>query len=604
MSFSTDPVEGLTQFFDTIWGSVDGFVYLPVKDQTNTWKKNFFPWPKAKRNIIDYVLANAAQSKDVYFSPAVWEKPSLERSSIKGSNVVWADFDGSYPDEWTTPRPQAGSEAPGAVPGHPSVTVQSSTESHQHVYWKLDEFNTDLDRIQEINRAIAYTYKADSSGWDAEQILRPPFTTNHKRGLPVLISSFDDTTYPVDDFSHFKSVKQLVREAVDIENLPDPVTVIGKYVWEPDTLDLINKPKEELNIDRSAGMMRIAYTAAEKGLSDAEAYSILLWIDDRWEKFKQRGDRQRRLLDMINKARQKYPHKIEDPTFDGLRGKLTPVAVDIKVVYNFGEFLATDISVDWVVKDLISEQSINLIAGPANVGKTQLAINLATHVALSKMLVGYQPLGRRKNLFLSLEMGPGLLHRLLGIMAKGYTDAELQVLSKNFFVAPLGESIPIHRPEGRKFVESVIEEYEPEGIYIDSLGKVLLGDLNNDEKVREFFAYLSALRAKYGTHFVIVHHTRKPQEGNKRPRELGDIYGSQYITSEPDSVLSLWPEEKNIISVREVKNRMAEKQDTFSIQRVEHLGFMRYDNTEMAIEQHGLSTSTDPRRQPGAMFGF
>jgi hypothetical protein len=607
MTFSTDPVEGLNQFFNEIWGSVEGFVYSPVKDSTNNWKKYFFPWPSGKRVLVDHVLAHSASNRDVYFSPVIWSAPKspLSRENIKGSNVVWADFDGSYPEDWTTPRQQAGSDVPGAVPGHPSVTVQSSTEDHQHVYWKLDKLSSDLQLIQDINRAIAYTYGADASGWDIEQILRPPFTTNYKHGTPVLLSSFDRTHYSISQFKSFKPVKQLVRE-VDLSKLPDPVEVIGKYIWSADTLDLLQKSNKEIKMDRSGAMMRITYTSIELGMTDQEAYSLLFWLDEKWEKFKYRGDRQRRLLDMINKARQKYPHKLEDLTFSGLHSDEAAVT-NVKYIYNFKEFIEQPPPVqDWVVRNLLSEQSVNLIAGPPNVGKTQLMLNFATHIAISRDVIGYTPTGRRKNLFLSLEMGRPGLYRLASLMKLAFTPEEIDILSTNFLLCPFGEAIPIHRPEGRKFLESLIEEYKPEGIYIDSLGKVLLGDLNNDEKVREFFAYLNYLKQKYGVHFIIIHHTRKPQDNNKRPRELGDIYGSQYITAEPDTVMSLWPEEKNIISVREVKNRFAEQKEPFNIMRLEHLRFIKVTDESMQIQEeaNAIRPSTATGNNSGELFKF
>ena len=45
--------------------------------------------------------------------------------------------------------------------------------------------------LEDRNRAIAYVMHADTSGWDADQILRPIRTTNHKRNMPVIIKNWD-----------------------------------------------------------------------------------------------------------------------------------------------------------------------------------------------------------------------------------------------------------------------------------------------------------------------------------------------------------------------------------------------------------------------------
>jgi hypothetical protein len=538
-SFSTEPKEGLSQFFEMIWGNVEGFVYLPVKTKENVWKKVYFKWPEHKQYVIEHVLASSAARKDVYFSPVIWNKPSstVSRTDIIGTNVLWADFDGSCPEEWASIPGQAVSDDPRAVPGPPSVEVQSSTEDHRHVYWKLEEFNNDLDWIENTNRAIAYTYGADTSGWDVEQILRPPYTTNYKHDLPVLVNSFDGTNYRSDNFSSFKPVKELVRQSVDLANLPEPAVVLGKFVIETDTLNLMQK-EDIPEGSRSSAMMRIAFRCAELGMSDTEAYSVLLWLDNKWGKFKHRNDRTKRLLDMVNKARQKFPHKIESPTFDGLRLTTTPVAIDVQTVYGFGDFLAQDLRTDWIVNNLVAEGGLGIVASPPGVGKTQLLLNMAMKFSIGKSCVGFTPTIRHKTLFLSLEMGPHHLHRFLSTMAAAYEPEELEMLQRNFYVAPLGESIPLHLPEGRLWLQNTIEQYKPTGVYIDSLGEIHLGDLNKDQEIRLLFSYLRSLRVKYGVYFSIIHHTRKAQENNKKPNKQSDIYGSQYIASSSDYVLS------------------------------------------------------------------
>jgi hypothetical protein len=94
--------------------------------------------------------------------------------------VLWVDFDGNAPDSWDTLE----------IP-YPSLRVQSSMPGHEHVYWKLEEFLDDIPVLEDRNRSIAYMLKADTSGWDADQILRPIHTINRKRDLPVVIKEWD-----------------------------------------------------------------------------------------------------------------------------------------------------------------------------------------------------------------------------------------------------------------------------------------------------------------------------------------------------------------------------------------------------------------------------
>ena len=67
----------------------------------------------------------------------------------------------------------------------PTMLIQSGLPNHLHVYWKVER-TEDYQPIEAINRQLAYLLKADSSGYDCNQVLRPPDTWNFKRDLPVV----------------------------------------------------------------------------------------------------------------------------------------------------------------------------------------------------------------------------------------------------------------------------------------------------------------------------------------------------------------------------------------------------------------------------------
>jgi hypothetical protein len=565
--------EELGGFFDLIWGSDQGLVYIPVKtpeempDSKPKWEKAFFRWPQSREHVIEHVLVQDMLGKEVYFSPVLWNKNTIEKSSVKQTRVVWADFDGNAPTEWP--------ENPtNSLPGHPSVVIQSSTDTHQHVYWRLDAPNSDVDWIQNTNRSIAYSCSADTSGWDVEQILRPPFTTNHKRKLPVLVASVDDVAYSASSFATFSPIKQLVSESINEKNLPNPVTTIGKYIWSTEDLDLLNKEIPEGS--RSSAYMRIGYSCAEKGLNDEEAYSVLLYLDDRIGKFRNRSDRKRRLLDIINKAKQKYPHAIDSPTFAGLTDAVE-VEQDIQYFFGFSEFVNADFHVEWSIENLMPLQGCGLIVSPPGTGKSQFMMQLALHHALNSPFVGYKFIEELSTIFFSLEMPRAGIHQIARLMAEGYSPPELRQVNNLFQIAALGEPMYLTNPEARKFFEGAIEKYQPKTIIIDSLQKATSGSLSDDEAIRALFNYIASLRAKYGLCVWFIHHNRKGQGDNKKPRELDDVYGSRFITSEPDVVLSLWGDRrnKNVIEVSELKNRYAEARDDFYIERKSNLTFER-----------------------------
>lgn len=172
----------LGEFFDYIWGDTEGYVYLPIQPEPygpKDWAGAMFSWPRQKAGVIRYVLKNTALKANVFYSPAIFSVASPKKDSVLGSWVLWVDFDGNAPSTWDNDVPT------------PTLIVQSSLEGHQHCYWRLDEFLTDIPTLEDRNRAIAYLLGADTSGWDADQLLRPIHTMNYKRNLPVVVKEWD-----------------------------------------------------------------------------------------------------------------------------------------------------------------------------------------------------------------------------------------------------------------------------------------------------------------------------------------------------------------------------------------------------------------------------
>lgn len=175
--------EELGDFFDYIWSDTEGYVYLPVQPAPygpTDWQGFMFQWPRQRAGVIRHVLRFAATEANVFYSPAIFSSASPKKEAVLGSWMLWVDFDGNAPDNW------AELEIP-----HPTLIVQSSLPGHEHCYWRLDEFLTDIAMLEDRNRSIAYTLKADTSGWDADQILRPIHTINRKRDLPVQIKEWE-----------------------------------------------------------------------------------------------------------------------------------------------------------------------------------------------------------------------------------------------------------------------------------------------------------------------------------------------------------------------------------------------------------------------------
>jgi archaellum biogenesis ATPase FlaH len=570
--------EKLSDFVSYLWEDVEGFVYIPTLDrQADQWRKNFFPWPVAKKSAVDFILESTALGKDVYISPAIYNKPSGKKEDIRGSFVLWADFDGNAPDRWPTVDQKAPSEAHTAAPVPPSLRIQSSTEDHQHVYWKLDSFCEDVTKIEDTNRAIAYTVSADPSGWDANQLLRPIETINigkTNKQLPVAVYEETYSTYTLDNFVQFKPVKLGIVDSIDTDNLPSIEGILSGHVWDSDTRELILKTGEQVPDGmRARALVRVGYSGAELGLSDSELYSLLLFCDDKWEKYKGRSDRKARLISIVAKSKQKFPHAISTPTFAGLSEENVPTTTEFKSVYSWDELLQAEFKFDWIIEDLLPKGGLGLISADPGIGKSQLMFRLGMAAATGGQWLKWKMVRPHKVMFLSLEMGPMGVKRMQVSMNRGTTGDKL--LRENFKIAPVQEIVNLEVPEAYAWLDNLIIEYEIEGLIVDSMQKSLIGDINKDEAVRSFWTKINKLRVLRGVWVFVIHHNRKASSDNKITTGLSDVYGSQFITAEPELVINIWKKQgTKAIEFRVLKNRYSEETPMFKIYRTFNLDFV------------------------------
>ncbi len=71
------------------------------------------------------------------------------------------------------------------------------------------------------------------------------------------------------------------------------------------------------------------------------------------------------------------------------------------------------------------------------------------------------------------------------------------------------------------------------------------------------------LRMTYDCSVIFIHHNRKGQVGNKRPKELDDVYGSFWITATATTVIGMWQNQQTgEIEINYLKVRLAEAPKT------------------------------------------
>jgi hypothetical protein len=569
----------LDSFYDFLYGEREGFVYAATKEHRGiggpSFKQYFFNWPLQKQDLIQFTLLSRSRL-DVYVAPAMFSQQEATKEYVIGADVVWAELD----------------DPPARTDGVPPPTcrIASGGDGHEHWYWKVDQVLSS-DELDNANRALTYHLEADMSGWDSTQVLRPPSTFNHKRkretsilehsGMVLSLAMFDGVPQPPP------------RPTMSQPTYMPPVhEVLAKYQFQKTVLDLFNTATPGFQ-KRSDSLMALGYHCAEMGMADPEILAIVVNADDRWGKFVGREDRFQRLNELVAAARAKYPNAMPQ-----LNGHTEPMLVDLRPM-GFRTLLNTEVKLEWQWEGLLQKSGYFLLTGPTGVGKTQFSLDAAGHMALGKSFLGRE-MKPAKIGFFSLEMGLVDLKYFLQQMQHGFSLEEQDVLEEQLQFFPLGEPLYMTDEGVRQQLDQLVGDLKLDGVIVDSLGSATDESLS-DEMAKKFFHWNDRFRQRHDIFTWYIHHHRKANGNNRKPNDIADVFGSQYITSYATSVVCLWDGGMpNLVEYRTLKKRLAPKDAPFLISRNEHLHFQvtkagsQVSNPVTAP----LLAATDPRPQP------
>lgn len=542
--------ELLGEFLDEVWGTGEAprKIFLAYKPQPTHFDippgQN---WPKQRDEVLSFIPGIAAKGQNVYYSPAMYAPNSNDKTkeNVVASRVLWCDFDGNAKDALV--RLKATPDLP-----RPTWRLQSGLPGHEHWYWLLDAPES-VQRFEQINRKLAYYLEGDTGCWNADRVMRPPYTTNYMdakkyegkgyKPMPVDFIEKNDTRFNITRFDFLPEVKDSIIENLSqLGDIPPMADVLAKYKWRTPELEIFKNPSTE---DRSNTLVRLAYMGAEVGMPDEAIYAVINDLDLRIGKFVGRADRERRLAQIIAKVRVKHPYSSDI--------EVTQTKESIKMVYTANELLHSDFKLEWLVKKLIPKKGLCLITAEPGVGKSRISMQLALSMATGTPFLKY-PLERSMSVvYLSLEMPGDMLKHFLESQLDG--EDLTKDASDNYKLIPLGRPLDLLSSEGFDFLEMLVEEHRPEVMFIDALGSLTFDELGEVQS-KDITNRLTELTAKYDTTFFVIHHNRKPDLSGKKRPNLGDVYGSQYIAAHSDLVLSLFmPENQAHVELVTLKSR-------------------------------------------------
>jgi len=260
--------ERRTTFFRYVFQEEEGFICIArINPDTRKFDEEYFKYPLELERMLTYI-ARSAQTYDVYYCPQLLERPERTKESVSLCTNAWADLDTCAPNNLLV---------------EPTITIESSPGRYQAL-WVFSQVE-DPAVAEDISRRIAYKHKdqgADKSGWDLTQLLRVPFTHNHKyrnltTGPPtVKVIATSPVKYTVADFEQYPAAKGYEYSEIpfpeDLDNY-DTDTILQRHKARivPAAFRLIQDEPEE---DWSKALWSLELLLFEAGLSREEVLVV------------------------------------------------------------------------------------------------------------------------------------------------------------------------------------------------------------------------------------------------------------------------------------------------------------------------------------------
>jgi RecA-family ATPase len=168
---------------------------------------------------------------------------------------------------------------------------------------------------------------------------------------------------------------------------------------------------------------------------------------------------------------------------------------------------------EWIVRDMIPAKTITLLSGDGAVGKSTLALQLATARALERDWIGTMPRAGR-TLYLSAEDDTDELHRRLDAIRAHYgatfddmADLHLiDLVGENAVLGEISKTGIIRATPLFDSVVSIVQKTQVDLVVIDALADVFAGDENNRSQARQFVGMLKGPAREYHCAFLCLAH--------------------------------------------------------------------------------------------------
>lgn len=387
-----------------------------------------------------------------------------------------------------------------------AVTTGRIPSVRPHIYWRCDEPVMNLAAWTGIQKAIAARLSTDRSVVNPSRIMRLPGTVNwptEKKAAKGRVAEMTTLRTEYEDDRDPVSFEQMLRA---FGSAPG-ATAAAIDTGAPPAMDREQARIKALNgEDWHTEVVRLVGSYVSRGLQDHEIHALTDPLTLPGYTVEQT---RREVQTAIDGARRKgwAPEEYAAPD------KLLPASFDAPadarpLDLEWFDDIEPSLSDAYLIKSVLAADTMSVVYGPSNSGKTFFALDMAFHLA-----TGAPWRGRRVTqssvLYLAAEGGRGVLNRVAALRVEhGICDVPLAIKRAGLdllhdqadlqHIVDLAGAVKLRLPDA------------PLIIVIDTLSRIMAGgDENSAADMTALIRNIDAIREMTGAHVMLVHHTGK-----------------------------------------------------------------------------------------------
>lgn len=187
--------------------------------------------------------------------------------------------------------------------------------------------------------------------------------------------------------------------------------------------------------------------------------------------------------------------------------------------------------IEWIWADWLPRGMLTVLGAAPGVGKSFLGMDLVWRILHGQTFPDGSPVQRRSDTSTVLYVDAEAIPQVINQRAQAYgIDCKRLFL----LVPDLHESLDFGEQKYRDRLTEMLAALQPELVIVDSLSSIHSRGQNNVEDVRDLLRFLSSVAAAFGTGLLLIHHIRKPGNGQDMQAydlSMSDLSGSGHIVA-------------------------------------------------------------------------